>query len=71
MSVSREAYEKVLAEKCTCERCGFCHGRGEIRIGTGQFDEEDETCEWCSGGIIEVCSRCELLEEMEMERHER
>lgn len=58
---------KLEAEPCRCVTCGDCNGSGNIEVRTGSYPEWDlESCEECGGsGITEVCTRCELLEEMD------
>lgn len=67
---------KVSAEPCTCVRCSACDGTGSYwvdiggrYIGSHRSDDlsEMEYCEECSDGIVEVCDRCQLLEEMDHE----
>ena len=70
-----EEMQKVAAEACHCVRCGDCNGSGNIwfdfrgrYLGRGHCDDMDEieTCEQCGGrGIVESCSRCQLLDEMD------
>jgi hypothetical protein len=61
-----DAMKKVADEPCQCVRCDDCKGTGNIRYSSNQFDEDDtEPCDMCRGGISEVCSRCELLEDMD------
>jgi hypothetical protein len=71
-----EARAKVAVEPCACVRCGACGGSGTIwldfrgrYLGNSRCDDLDEMepCDECSGGIVEVCERCQLLEEMDNE----
>lgn len=67
--------KKVAAEPCHCVRCDDCRGSGTIWVdwrgrylGNHCSDDldEPEQCENCGGrGIVEVCPRCELLEDMD------
>jgi hypothetical protein len=68
------AIDKVRSEPCRCVRCGDCGGTGSIWVdhrgrylGSHRSDDLDEMepCDQCSGGIVEVCDRCQLLDEME------
>ena len=70
-----EEAKKVSAEECRCVRCGDCGGGGTIYLdwrgnylGSHRSDDMDEPepCEQCGGsGIVETCSRCQLLEDMD------
>ena len=61
-----EAMKKVCAEPCLCVTCTYCNGTGYIRYTPlDQFNDETEPCDSCSGGVSEVCDRCQLLTEME------
>jgi len=66
MSYDENAKKRVEAEPCRCVSCGACNGSGQMMVQQTRYPEEDlETCDCCSGtGIVEVCDRCELLEEM-------
>lgn len=64
------------AEPCTCVRCTACNGSGTIYfdmrgryIGRHMIDDlcETESCDMCSGGIVEPCDRCMALENYDME----
>jgi len=69
--------QTIESEPCTCVRCGECGGSGTIwldfngrYLGNRRCDDLDEmeTCEECGGsGIVEVCARCQLLIEMDMD----
>lgn len=69
---------RIEAEPCRCVTCSSCCGLGTIRVsydGAGRTcepygdDLDDlEMCEECHGGIVEVCDRCRLLEEMDQEQ---
>jgi DnaJ-class molecular chaperone len=60
--------EAVAAEVCKCVHCSFCRGSGRDpydEVGMGS----DSPCEECGGsGIVEVCGRCEYLEELDHEQ---
>lgn len=70
-----EEMEKVAAEPCHCVSCGECDGNGRIwldfsgrYLGNHRRDDLDQmdSCDSCGGsGIVETCSRCELLDELE------
>jgi len=70
-----DAMRKVAAEPCACRRCYECGGSGNTWVdfkgrylGNHRSDDLDEMemCEQCGGrGIVEVCDRCQLLEEMD------
>lgn len=71
---SKTDYEAVAKNPCTCVTCGDCGGTGNVwrnyddlgRHAGGGIDDLSklEPCENCRSGIIEVCDRCRLLEEM-------
>jgi RecJ-like exonuclease len=73
--------DRVAAEPCHCVQCEECNGNGHVwfdfrgkYLGNHRSDDMDELeqCETCgSRGIIETCDRCQLLEEMDQEEHER
>lgn len=75
--MSTPAHQKVEQEPCRCIRCGDCNGSGTVwfdwrghYLGNSRCDDLDELehCDRCGGsGIIEVCDRCQLLEEMDYE----
>lgn len=75
MSETRETIAKIDAEPCACVRCGDCGGSGSYYVdhrghflGQHRSDDMDdlEYCDGCGGsGIVEVCSRCELLRDLE------
>jgi hypothetical protein len=54
--------ESVASEPCKCVRCST--RRKNIRWFTGY---DTEPCEDCNNGIVEPCSRCEYLEELDRE----
>lgn len=56
-------------EPCSCEPCGFCRGTGNIRVPDLSMPEgwDLEPCDQCNGGIVEVCDRCALLEDLDHE----
>ncbi len=55
---------KLEAEPCRCVTCPDCRGSG--RWGGDVVDWE--VCETCGGlGVVEVCDRCQLLEDMDHE----
>jgi len=66
--------ERVEAEPCRCVWCSCCNGTGNIRVSydaIGRMHEsfgddldELELCDQCHGGVVEVCDRCQLLEEI-------
>lgn len=59
------ALQQVKKEPCHCVRCGMCNGHGHIRVNDPLMDYELEPCEDCGGtGIVEVCDRCHLLDEL-------
>ena len=72
-------YERVLKEPCHCVPCSSCGGTGTVWfafpgadrggrfLGNHRCDDLDdlELCEECNGGIVEVCPRCELLEDLD------
>lgn len=69
--------KRVAEEACTCISCTVCGGTGTVwfdfrgrYLGNSRCDDMDELelCDNCRGGIVEVCSRCELLEEMDHEQ---
>jgi hypothetical protein len=53
-------------EKCRCEHCPDCMGRGYIQVPTESYPEwDEETCEMCDGsGISETCEFCEWRDEL-------
>ena len=61
--------------ECECVSCSACGGTGTVwfslsgrYLGNKRCDDLDtlEHCEECGGsGIIETCTRCQLLEEDE------
>lgn len=74
MAADREAIRKVESEPCRCVTCDSCGGTGSIWVdlhgnylGRHRSDDMDnpEPCEECRNGVVEVCERCQLLEEME------
>ena len=74
---SKTDFEAVEKTPCTCVRCGECGGTGNVwrnydargrSVEGGMDDSSDlETCDSCRVGIVEVCDRCQLLEEMEQD----
>ncbi len=68
---------KIEQEPCRCVPCGACDGSGRVwysfpgadrggrYLGNSRCDDLDEMelCDECHGGIVEVCDRCQLLEE--------
>ncbi len=52
--------------ECRCVRCAECSGSGRVDVRTGGYPETDiETCSECRGtGISEMCSGCELAQEL-------
>ena len=72
---SKADYDAVAKTPCTCVLCGECGGTGNVwrnydPLGAGMDDlSELESCD-CHGGIVEVCERCQLLEEMEQDAQE-
>ena len=64
-----DAQKRVAAEPCHCVRCDYCRGSGMFMVDTGSYPEENlESCEECGGsGLVQVCDRCQLLEEMDHE----
>lgn len=69
-----EEMKQVSDEPCTCVPCSECGGSGSVwfdfaerYLGNRRCDDLDnlEPCESCHSGIVEVCSRCELLEDLE------
>ena len=74
-----EDQKKVAAEQCHCVPCDSCGGTGTVFyavggnfLGNHRGDDLDtmEPCEECHNGIVESCSRCDLLEEMDREQDE-
>lgn len=64
-SLRREAIEQ---EPCRCERCLVCGGRGTMIGSMSEGFRDDDECFSCNGvGVIEVCDRCHLLEEMDQD----
>lgn len=67
---------KLLAEPCRCVPCGACAGNGSIcvEMGTGKYigahpydDLFDlAPCDQCDGGVVEVCARCETINELDL-----
>jgi hypothetical protein len=77
----RRAMEELEKKPCTCTCCDLCGGTGNIRVdhftglpsrGCDDMDEL-ETCDQCSGGVLETCERClemqELYEAMQDEEY--
>ncbi len=68
---------KIAQEPCACVRCGDCGGTGSIwldfagrYLGNHRSDDLDdaEPCDNCGGsGIVEVCDRCQMQDELEDE----
>ena len=63
---------KVEAEPCRCKWCSSCQGRGTIRVYGGRLSIDDlaelEDCLSCDGfGLIELCDRCQVLEDYDRE----
>lgn len=60
---------KLEAEPCHCVSCSWCGGSGTIYIdmaghvvrSTVDDTDSPESCDECSGGIVETCDRCEAL----------
>ena len=55
-------------QPCRCIACGVCHGIGTIRVGLDGLPTIDDLsdliqCDFYSGGIVEVCDRCQELHE--------
>jgi hypothetical protein len=62
----REQIAAINAKPCRCIHCEFCRGTGNIRVDDLSQPEgwDLEPCDQCSGGIVDVCDRCALLEDM-------
>jgi hypothetical protein len=54
---------------CTCEPCGLCRGTGNLRVTdlTQPEGYDLEPCDQCWGGIVDVCERCQQLEDWDHE----
>ena len=63
--------EELRKEPCRCVLCGECNGTGNVRIDDWSQPEgyDLDTCDGCRGGIVEVCDRCQLLDELEPEEY--
>jgi RecJ-like exonuclease len=65
MTLTKPEADQLEKEPCTCVWCDSCNGRGEIP-SYGRLDVEE--CEECNGGgLIEMCDRCQLLDEYNQE----
>lgn len=62
--------KNLEAEPCRCVRCEACGGSGTVYydiggryIGRSRIDDlcEPESCDMCSGGIVDECDRCVAL----------
>lgn len=60
-------------QPCKCVSCPECNGTGSIWVnlhgrylGNRRCDDLDspEPCEECRGGVVEVCERCQEIEEL-------
>lgn len=69
---SKEDYRAVADKPCTCVTCSLCRGTGNIRVDDRSQPEgfDLESCDQCNGGIVEVCDRCILLDEMYQDAQE-
>jgi len=56
-------------EPCKCRLCDVCGGAGyRIMWGTSDLVEHGpELCDYCEGGVAEVCERCEQLEQYDLD----
>lgn len=64
-----------MSDECRCVRCGDCGGSGSVWydfrghfLGNYRTDDLDESepCDNCGGsGIVEVCQRCQDMDERE------
>ena len=72
----REAIKRLNERPCLCVSCAECRGTGNMAVNYdalgrfesyGAFDDsfDLESCDWCSGGITEMCERCMEMEELE------
>lgn len=67
---------QIEADPCECVKCAVCNGSGTYwmtisgrYIGISRCDDLDELehCEFCDGGYTEVCGRCQILAEFDIE----
>jgi hypothetical protein len=78
----RDAIEELNKRPCMCVSCAECRGTGNVAVnydGLGRFESygafddsyDLETCDSCSGGIVEMCERCMEMEELEQALEEQ
>ena len=65
MIYSKEEKERVEKEPCRCVICAVCDGTGQMIIDHSLDGVELDHCDYCNGGITEVCDRCQLLDDMD------
>jgi hypothetical protein len=67
---------RLEAEPCECVSCGDCGGTGTVYydiggnyVGEHMHDDMDspESCDMCSGGTVDECDRCILLNDYDRE----
>lgn len=63
--------QKVEQEPCRCVTCGQCHGNGYVPSEWQVSGFDTEPCEDCNGGIVHVCDRCQVLEDMDSDEAKR
>jgi hypothetical protein len=56
--------DELRREPCQCVSCTTCAASGTIRVPYDDF----EICSECVEGIVEVCDRCHLLDEFEVDQ---
>lgn len=56
-----------MSGQCKCVTCDYCHGSGTVRVRDDSQPEgwDLDTCDECSGGIVEECDYCRDAREME------
>ena len=73
-----ECVKQLEAQPCQCKPCSICHGTGNIRLDcrngrlTAFLDDsyDLEPCDQCSGGIAEMCERCQQLDDWDADQEQ-
>jgi DnaJ-class molecular chaperone len=67
MNVWQMKKDELQKEPCRCETCSACRGEGAYKIDDRSQPEgfDLEFCDYCSGGVSEVCDRCQAMEDLE------